>query len=88
MSTRYEVEYHYYQHNSGMADNGNYTARRSCSTLSEAYAMVRQINDAIKNYEADSEREWTEIEDKLIPYAGHFTRPLPEIFEITERKIE
>lgn len=85
MSTRYEVEYYYYQHNSGLADNGNYVKRYQCNTLQGARNVADKIREAIKTMD---ERGYSlDIEDQLIPYSGYFTKP-PVIFELTERKIE
>lgn len=80
----YEVEYYYYQYNSGLADNGYCVARCKCKSLSVAKKIVTSIKNAIHNRDQNIEPiESTEIKNELIPYAGYFTKPA-RIFEVTE----
>lgn len=66
----YEVEYRYYQYNSGQADNGEYVRTRSFRTAEEAQALAARINaSAQKKMDEDEERE---LQDDLIPWDGYF----------------
>jgi hypothetical protein len=83
---RYEVEYYYYQYNSGMADNGDYTKRILCSNVDEARKIIDNINSAIATRFVKNDIDPIHIESELIPYSGYFTAP-PVLFEITENRL-
>lgn len=89
--TKYRVEYRYYQHNSGVADNGHYTGNRTVLSLREARGIEYEINMAIllrKHKDDVCDDKARDIEDKYIPYSGHFTAA-PQVYEqeLTERAI-
>jgi hypothetical protein len=66
----YQVEYHYYQFNSGLADNGYRTDTKKCRSAEEAVALAGKINAAAAK-QLDEE-ETQVLADDLIPYAGTF----------------
>ena len=66
----YEVEYRYYQYNSGAADNGKYVRRREFINPEDALDLVKRINASIaKTLDESEERE---LERDLIPWSGYF----------------
>ena len=69
---RFEVEYHYYQYNSGAADNGYYTETSCCASAEEAIALAARINDAAKKHKEGGADEDRELHNDLIPYSGFF----------------
>ena len=78
----FEVEYEYYQNNSGAADNGYYTRRREVKTAEAALKLAARIEAAAQAHESTVKRELTEDEeeaerelhDDLIPYMGFFLK--------------
>lgn len=83
---RYELEYTYYQYNSGAADNGTYTKRIKYKTREEAQKAKADIDAAAKAHEEGRHSDADDTEDRFIPYMGYFKKPAT-IFEIEERQI-
>lgn len=69
----YIVEYIYYQHNSGAADNGFYTGEWYCSNVKEATDIRDKIRASAKAKSdgKHGERD-AKLEDQLIGYTGYF----------------
>lgn len=82
-SVTYEVEYRYYQFNSGAADNGEYVRRREFASAEDALALARRIEACVAGtLDEDSRRE---LEDDLIPWAGYFR--YARVFKITRELV-
>ena len=86
MKTSYEVEYYYYQYNSGMADNGHKIGIISKPTLSEAKEIVRQIGLSKEETHIGVEQTTDAILD-YISYDGYFTKS-PVIYEVIRKKLD
>lgn len=67
----YEVKYHYYQYNSGLADNGFYTRYTECATELEAKTLAERINVDAKTVDTSEEGD-EELRNDLIPWSGFF----------------
>lgn len=81
-SVGFEVEYQYYQHNSGKSDNGTYLRRRQVHTAEAARALAARIEAAAQAHDAavkptlteEQEEAEQELHDDLIPYSGYFLK--------------
>ena len=78
---RFEVEYSYYQYNSGAADNGHYRRSIVRADATEALALAAEINrlaavhkDGSEDSLQEEERERAyDLRRELIPWDGYFT---------------
>ena len=69
----FEVEYTYYQYNSGAADNGTRTKIHRCSSDEEAHDLAARIEaDAVAHREGRSDDVDEELRNDLIPWDGYF----------------
>ncbi len=83
MKTAYQVEYSYYQHNTGRADNGNYTARREYPTIEGATNAAKRIQAVIEEKASPEETEATFAE--FHPYTGYFS--WVKLYEVTRKEL-
>lgn len=87
MSQHFEVEYTYYQHNSGAADNGEYTRTVKKPTLGEATELARRINEDATHYKNKNYDKRDEaLADELIPYSGFFIGS--KVYECQRTEVE
>jgi len=80
----YEIEYTYYQYNSGAADNGRYTKRIRTATPEEAAETARKINLSAAGQLSDEADH--ELRSRLIPWDGYFINAVAcEVLEKREQ---
>ena len=70
----FEVEYRYYQFNSGQADNGFYNKIIQFKDEQEAISLASRIEaDALLNRKDIHDDVDQELRDEFIPWSGYFT---------------
>lgn len=84
MKDTYQVEYSYYQHNDGRANNGQYRQTLNYDTLAQAQAVAVRIQAAIE--EKGTEVEQQQTMDDFHPYSGHFS--WVKVYEVSRREIK
>jgi hypothetical protein len=73
MSKHYEIEYRYYQYNSGAADNGEYTRALKKTDRQEAIDLARRICESVGHHQRKEFDKCDEaLSQELIPYMGYF----------------
>lgn len=70
MSEAFEVVYHYYQFNSGAADNGNKSVRVEFRTEEDAFDLVRRIEAAVSG--KLDEEDLLDLKGDYIAWDGYF----------------
>jgi hypothetical protein len=68
--TYYELNYTYYQYNTGMADNGTYNRTKTYTDYNQALKYYKAILKEIGNDGDVGEHE--ELENEFLPNAGYF----------------
>ena len=84
MKPTYQIEYSYYQHNDGRANNGNYTETRDYDTREEALAAATRIQAVIEEKASPSEEQ--AVFDEFHPYSGYFN--WVRVYEVTRKEID
>lgn len=84
MNPTFQVQFSYYQHNTGAADNGNYTRTLDFDTKAEALAVADRIQAVIE--EKANEEETQETFARYHPYTGHFS--WVRVYEVIRKEID
>jgi hypothetical protein len=87
----YEVEFNYYQYNSGMGDNGTYTHKCIFDDIVEAKEFKNKIDLAYEAYRNEDYK--SEIYEWMIDFIadisyGGFIKSKAKIFEVTRIEIK
>lgn len=79
----YQIEYSYYQHNTGRGDNGQYSQTLNRETLAEAQAAATRIQAVIED--KASPEDAAETFREFHPYTGHFS--WVKLHEVTRKEL-